>query len=186
MTTPNQSSTRFKQSHIRLLALFLGVAVAATAAAAERTPAASATQRAVEPLNVIVFWSASCGYCDQLFGQMETLRRNLAGTPVRFYAARIEVEAEVMPVAQRRTYGFEIAGNGSALASRYKVPAVPWVLITDCKDNIIASPSKDNEPEAVTGYVAMELGFRGYPTRQTKRLVANNSGTTCVLEPASS
>lgn len=177
MRTQTQTSARPGPSFVRWLALIIGAAIA-------MTPAVPRAQGATEPLNVIVFWSTTCTYCEPLLAQMETLRRKLASTPARFYSARIDDDEIVVPVAHRQPrYGFEIVSNSNGLALRYEVPAVPWVVITDCEGNVVASPSNDNLPAAVTGYVAMELGFRGYPTRLATRPLPVNARAACVRAP---
>lgn len=135
--------------------LVLAFSLPSAARAASAEPRVTALQ---EPLKVLVYWASWCANCPEVLAHIETLRREFAGRKVSFHAVRLDDEA--LPLSRKHT---TLAPAPAATLQRldHPVRAVPWVLVADGQDRVIAEPSREVAPREVHELVRMELRLNG-------------------------
>lgn len=114
-----------------------------------------------EPIKVLVFWGSWCPNCPAVMKEMDKVRARFAGRQVRFVAVSFAGETDPQKALQRKGVGFEVMTDGDALFKQVGGVGVPWVVVTDSRDQVIAKPSAHAVPSAVPGDVALELSLRG-------------------------
>lgn len=113
--------------------------------------------------NVLAFWSTACGYCEPVLRQLDQLQHRFGASAVRFYAVGLEPAPALAAVLQRHGLTLPALVASPRLLRRYRIQAIPWVVITDCAGRVIAVPSRQTISAGVPAYTEMELAFRGYP-----------------------
>lgn len=78
---------------------------------------------------VVLFWATWCPYCSALMPELERLRGELQGQPIKFYALNIWEDSDPVAHMQKHDYGFKLILNAERVAKRYGVMGTPGLFV---------------------------------------------------------
>ena len=108
--------------------------------------------------SVILFWATWCPYCKKLMPELETLRAELAGSGVRFYALNIWEDGDPVKFSQSNGYGFELLLNADKVAERYGIKGTPGLIVASGDKRIVYNRKSGTPPAQVIANIRLALG----------------------------
>lgn len=111
------------------------------------------------PTTVVTFWATWCANCGEVLQDMDQVQQDFSGQNVVFATAHLGEDPRADAQLAKYQVQMQKLHNGSELAARMDVTAVPWVVVLDAEGRIIDSPSATARPAQVAEQTRIALNL---------------------------
>ena len=98
---------------------------------------------------VVLFWATWCPYCQALMPELEQLRTELKGQPIKFYALNIWEDGDPVAHMKEHDFGFKLILNAERVAKSYGVMGTPGLFVIGPDRTIHYIRAKGSKPREV-------------------------------------
>ena len=111
------------------------------------------------PTTVVTFWATWCANCGEVLQDMDKIKQDFAGQDVVFATAHLGEDPRADAQLAKYQVQMQKLHNGSELAARMDITAVPWVVVLDAEGRIIDNPSAVARPAQVAEQTRIALNL---------------------------